>query len=143
MASKSLQHPGTDEKTSLRMARMPREGTQPELAVRKILRELGIRYRVNSPTLPGRPDLSSSKHKVAVFVHGCFWHGHASCDRFSLPASNQLWWQEKIRENRRRDERKERELKDLGFRIVVVWECEVAKLDKLKKKLAAVFKVSG
>ena len=132
-------HPGTDQATSRRMARMPRAGTGPEKEVRKIIRELGVRYRLNSKTLPGKPDIASKSRKLAIFVHGCFWHGHTSCGNFSLPKANRLWWQTKIRENRARDDRKSAELVSQGFRVVTVWECELKKPARLKKKLSAIF----
>jgi DNA mismatch endonuclease (patch repair protein) len=114
---------------------MPRSGTQPEIEVGRILRAFGLRARRNVRSLPGKPDFASKKLRFAVFVHGCFWHGHAGCAKATTPRSNTWWWKMKIAENRMRDRRKHRELVQLGYRVLTVWECELKNLDKVKAKI--------
>lgn len=104
------------------MAAVRSRDTGPEMAVRRALHARGYRYRLHVKDLPGRPDIVLARHSAVVFVHGCFWHGHA-CTRFSLPATRAGWWAEKIERNRRRDARNARELRERGWRVFVVWEC--------------------
>lgn len=110
--------------TSRRMAAVRKEGTKPELAVRRVLWRLGIRLRSNVTGLPGTPDLANKKLQLAIFVHGCFWHQHAGCPRSRQPKTHRWWWRTKLRENVARDDRKVLELRKLGFRVVIVWECQ-------------------
>ena len=106
------------------MRAIPQSGTKPETLVRSALRTLGLRVRNNVRGLPGSPDVANKSRRFAVFVHGCFWHGHPGCSRYTVPKTNRRQWQKKVLDNRARDRRKERELRTLGFRVVVVWECE-------------------
>lgn len=106
------------------MTRVRQKDTAPEIAVRKYLHNAGLRYVLHSRALPGRPDLAFPKYGVALFVHGCYWHGH-SCRAGRPPTSNTGYWRPKLEENKKRDIRKEDELRDLGWRVVTVWECEV------------------
>ncbi len=131
-------HPGTSDRISKRMSRIPRAGTRPEVEVGRASREVGLNVRQLGKGLPGTPDLVSRGKKLAIFVHGCFWHGHTGCERAKVPRTNTWWWRAKINENRQRDARKEREIKDLGYRVVIVWECELADMTSLKRKLRAV-----
>lgn len=108
------------------MKRVRRSGTKPEEDVAVLLRELGIRMRRNVKGLPGTPDFANKSRKIAVFVHGCFWHGHIDCKLARTPSSNSEFWSEKLRVNRRRDSRKARLLRQLGFRVVTIWQCEIA-----------------
>lgn len=119
---------------------MPRKATQPELAVRRILRGMNLYFRQNVTNLPGKPDLASKKHRFAIFVHGCFWHGHVGCPRATLPTSNRWWWREKIEDNRNRDDRKEAALKALGFRVLTIWACELEQPLKVERRLRAATK---
>lgn len=96
--------------------------TRIEVAVRKALFVRGFRYRVNDRRLPGKPDMVFPKHHAVVFVHGCYWHGH-DCALFRLPSSNREFWETKISANRTRDVRTQQALRDLGWRVAVVWEC--------------------
>lgn len=128
-------HPGTTQRHSQRLAKVRQSGTTAEVEVGKLLRECGLHLRRNVRDLPGRPDLASKKQKLAVFVHGCFWHGHAGCPRAAIPKANGWWWREKMRENRARDIRKSRELRELGYRVVTVWECELRKRSQLLRRL--------
>lgn len=102
------------------------KGTGPELAVRRALWASGLRgYRVNLQNLPGKPDIVFTRQRVAVLVHGCFWHGCQQCSNYRLPKSNSVFWEQKLKENKRRDDRTESALSQLHFTVVIVWECEV------------------
>lgn len=107
---------------SAQMQRMPRAATAPELALRRELHRLGVRFRVNHPGLPGRPDIAMTRAKVAVFVDGCFWHRCA--EHATLPKNNAQWWAEKLERNVQRDREKDEALSALGWLAVHVWEHE-------------------
>ncbi|NWG75487.1 MAG: DNA mismatch endonuclease Vsr [Rubrivivax sp.] len=115
----------TTEQRSKRMRGIRQKDTSLELLVRKELHRRGLRYRLGGRGLPGRPDLVFPKHKAVVFVHGCFWHAH-DCRLGKRPASNVGFWEQKALANRERDARKEAELRALGWRVFVVWQCELA-----------------
>lgn len=115
----------TDPVTSRRMAGVRRNATGPELFVRAHLRRLGMHYRCNCRGLPGSPDLANKKRKWAIFIHGCFWHGHPHCSRATTPKRNRSFWIEKIKANKLRDLRKEQELRAAGFDVLIVWECQI------------------
>jgi len=112
----------TKEARSALMSRVRQSGTTPEVSLRKRLHAMGLRYTLNSKLLPGRPDLAFPRYGVAVFVHGCFWHGH-SCRAGRSSSTNHDYWLQKIAANRLRDERKKAELLELGWRVMTVWEC--------------------
>ena len=115
----------TPEQRSAVMARIKGRDTGPERAVRRLLTGMGLRYRLQRRDLPGRPDLALGPRRVAVFVHGCFWHGH-DCPRGSRkPKANAEFWAAKIARNRARDARSVDELAACGWRALVVWECEL------------------
>lgn len=103
-----------------------RTGTRPELAVRRALWAAGLRgYRVDTKKLPGRPDIVFNRAKIAIFVHGCFWHQCPTCRRNLTPTNNAGKWAEKFRRNRERDAEKQAELESRGYRVMVVWECRI------------------
>ncbi len=106
------------------MKRVKRADTKPEVTLRKELHRMGFRYVIGDKRLPGTPDLVFPKYGAAVFVHGCFWHGH-ECRQGRTPTSNVEYWGPKIVANRARDARKEQALRDLGWRVFNVWECEL------------------
>ena len=108
-----------------RMSRVRQRDTAPELAVRKVLAAAGIRSRVCPKGLPGRPDIVNRTRRWALFVHGCFWHGHAGCGLARLPKTNNTFWTEKIEGNKTRDDRKKNELLALGLRVYTVWQCQL------------------
>jgi DNA mismatch endonuclease (patch repair protein) len=112
------------ERRSELMKRVKRANTRPEVLVRKELHRRGLRFVIADSRLPGSPDLVFPKYKAVLFVHGCFWHGH-HCKKGRLPSSNVDFWTKKIAGNRARDTRKEQDLKLLGWRVLLVWECEV------------------
>lgn len=127
-----------DDARSRLMKRVRRQGTDAELRVGELIRDLGARYRRNVKTLPGSPDFANRAKGWAVFVHGCFWHGHEPCLRATLPRHNRLLWKAKLEANRARDSRKARDLESLGFRVTTVWECELSDGSKLSRRLARV-----
>ncbi len=97
--------------------------TQPEMMIRRHLHAHGFRYRLCRKDLPGKPDIVLPRWKVAVFAHGCFWHGHQGCALFRVPKTRTQFWSEKIARNAQRDEAAIGALSDLGWRVAVVWEC--------------------
>ena len=113
------------------MSRIRSKNNAPEEKVRKFLFSKGFRYRKNDKKLPGCPDIVLPKYKTVIFVNGCFWHKH-NCKRFVWPSSNEDYWKKKILRNVERDEINIKELKDLGWKVLVVWECELkeATIDK-------------
>lgn len=116
-----------------------------ELEVARVVRDLGHRVTANSESLPGRPDLSNRRKMWAIFVHGCFWHGHPHCRKTKggrtgrIPITNRAFWVEKIAGNRARDACKARELRRKGFRVLTVWECEVRDTPRLIRRLSKFF----
>lgn len=107
------------------MAAIKGKDTKPEMIVRKYLFSRGLRFRVQVRKLPGTPDIVLPKYKTAIFVNGCFWHGHEGCKYFRLPKSNVEFWKEKIERNIERDKESMQALFDLGWKVVRVWECEL------------------
>lgn len=107
------------------MKRVGCKDTAPELAVRRYLHSVGLRYALHRRDLPGKPDLVLPRRRSVVFVHGCFWHGHG-CRHGSVKAkSNSAYWLAKIEDNRRRDRHQQAELRQLGWRVEIIWECQV------------------
>lgn len=113
------------QKRSEIMSHVTGKETKPEIMVRKYLFARGLRYRKNVKQLPGTPDIVFPKYKTAVFVNGCFWHGHKECKYSHLPSTNLEYWEKKIADNLERDERKIRELEELGYRVLIVWQCQL------------------
>ena len=105
------------------MAGIKGKNTKPEILVRKHLHAMGIRFRIHNVALPGRPDIVLAKYKSAIFVQGCFWHGHRSCSMFRLPKSRTAFWGDKIGSNTLRDETSRNELLRQGWKVIYVWEC--------------------
>lgn len=106
------------------MAGIRGKNTRPELVVRSFLHRQGLRFRLHQGTLPGRPDIVLARHRTIVNVHGCFWHHHPGCRFAYVPATRVAFWKEKFRQNRERDARNDRRLRELGWRVITVWECE-------------------
>lgn len=119
------------------MAGIRSRDTAPELAVRRIAHRMGLRFRLHRKALPGRPDLIFPKHRLAVFVHGCFWHRHEDCPFSHIPKTRTAYWADKFERNVARDKRNREALQDLGWRVVVVWECEVGDEEAVRLRLAA------
>ena len=115
----------TRETRSYNMSQIKGKNTKPEETVRKYLLGRGLRYRKNDKRLPGHPDIVLPKYKTVVLVNGCFWHVHEGCKYFKWPKSNVEFWKNKLTENRRRDVVKIQALKELDWKVIVVWECEL------------------
>ncbi|UVV69170.1 very short patch repair endonuclease [Brucella anthropi] len=128
-------HLTTSERSAL-MAKVRSKDTKPELIVRKTAHRLGYRFRLHRPDLPGTPDLVFPRHRLAVFVHGCFWHRHPNCRRATTPTTNIVKWAEKFERNRLRDARAKAELEKLGWSVLVIWECETRSEKALAEQLA-------
>jgi DNA mismatch endonuclease (patch repair protein) len=117
------------------MASVKGRDTKPERIVRSLLHALGYRFRLHRKDLPGKPDIVLPKHKKVVYVHGCFWHGHPSCPRAARPTSNVEFWNRKLDGNIARDAAAQRALLKLGWRHLVVWQCETRDLHSLALRL--------
>ena len=117
------------------MAKIAGRDTKPEIVVRKLLHKKGFRYRLNVRRLPGTPDIVLSKLRKIIFVHGCFWHGHKNCPRAKRPSTNARFWNKKINGNIKRDIKNKTELRKLGWKVLVIWGCEVNKTERMEKKI--------
>lgn len=115
----------TPEQRSRCMAAIKSNDTKPEMLVRRFLHAKGFRYGLHNKKLPGCPDIVLRRFKTVIFVHGCFWHGHENCKYYRLPKSNVEFWQTKIDRNRTRDRREIQGLHKLGWRVIVIWECQL------------------
>ena len=118
------------------MSRIRSKDTKPEEIVRKYLFSKGLRFRKNDRRYPGHPDVVLPKYKTVVFVNGCFWHRHEGCRYASTPATNREFWNQKFERNVERDAREQKELREMGWNVIVVWECELKKPGQLERKLA-------
>jgi DNA mismatch endonuclease (patch repair protein) len=107
------------------MSRIKGRNTKPEMLVRRYLHSRGYRYRVNVRKLPGTPDIVLRKYKTAIFINGCFWHGHEGCRYYIPPKSNSQFWQQKIERNKQRDIEKRIQLRLLGWHTIIIWECQL------------------
>ena len=107
------------------MSRIKGRDTKPEMLVRRYLHSRGYRYRVNVRRLPGTPDIVLRKYKTAIFINGCFWHGHEGCRYYVPPKSNSQFWQQKIERNKHRDIEKRIQLRHLGWHTIIIWECQL------------------
>ena len=125
----------TTSTISRRMGTVRQRGTSPELAVRRIVSQLGIRYTLRNRDLPGSPDLANRTKRFAIFVHGCFWHRHRRCALTTTPRSNRSFWQAKFVRNVERDRASIRALRARNFRAVVIWGCEVARDSLVLKRI--------
>ena len=110
---------------SYNMSRIKGTNTKPEMLVRKFLFSKGFRYRINDKKLPGKPDIVLPKYKTVIFVNGCFWHEHENCKYFTLPKTRTEWWKEKIEKTKITDFVKQEELIKMGYKVQIIWECEV------------------
>lgn len=123
------------------MRSIRKSNTTPELTVRRQLRELGIYYRLYAKELPGSPDIVVRKRKKAVFVHGCFWHQHPGCRLAKKPSARPEYWLPKFARNQERDRLALAALADRGWQTLVVWECELEQLGRLRSKLKKFFRI--
>ena len=121
---------------SWNMSRIRSRDTNPELAVRRSLHRLGYRYRLHRNDLPGKPDIVLPKHRIAIFVHGCFWHQHTGCIDCSNPKTNIKYWGPKLLANLQRDRKNRRTLRRLGWTAIVIWECQTQRTQQLRDRLS-------
>lgn len=124
----------TPAQRSERMSRVRSKDTKPELAVRRLVHAMGYRYRLHGQ-LPGRPDMVFASRRKVIFVHGCFWHRHRGCKNCRMPKSRLAFWRAKLEGNRQRDLVKMKELRKLGWKPLVVWECELKAVDRLSNRI--------
>jgi DNA mismatch endonuclease (patch repair protein) len=115
------------EQRSLNMSKIRSKDTLPELLIRKALWRMGYRYRLHCKKLPGKPDIVIVKHRIVIFVHGCFWHRHKNCIEASRPKTNSEYWETKIAKNVERNKKHKREIEKLGWKVIIIWECNVKK----------------
>ena len=123
------------EQRSRNMSAIKSKNTKPEIAVRKLLHSMGYRFRLHRKDLPGSPDIVLPKYKKVIFVHGCFWHRHENCKYASTPKTRQEFWENKFKANVKRDLEIQEKIKNIGWKSVVIWECETKKVDNLREKL--------
>lgn len=130
----------TPEKRSWNMSRIKGKDTKIEVKVRKYLFSKGYRFRKNDKRYPGKPDIVLPKYHVAIFVHGCFWHRHEGCKDATTPKTRTEFWLEKFDKNVKNDQIKQEKLRELGWKVIVIWECELKRsfqetMDKVEKEL--------
>ena len=107
------------------MSKIRAKNTKPELIVRKYLFSKGYRYRLNVKSLPGSPDIVLKKIRTVIFINGCFWHGHTPCNLYKVPKTNTEWWKEKIERNKERDLKERMQLRNMGWHVILLWECQL------------------
>jgi DNA mismatch endonuclease, patch repair protein len=127
------------EKRSWIMGRIKGRDTKPEILVRSLVHRMGYRFRVHRRDLPGNPDLVLPLRSKVIFVHGCFWHGHKRCPRSKRPTTNEDFWNDKLDKNIARDKRFQKQLAGLGWKTLVVWQCETKNIPRLLSKLEEFF----
>ena len=115
----------TTQQRSWNMSRIKSKDTKPEKMVRSLLHKMGYRFRIHKKVLPGNPDIVLPKYKTVIFVHGCYWHRHKGCKFAFMPKTKVDFWEKKFVQNLNRDRRKQKELQDLGWHIIIIWECEL------------------
>ncbi len=125
----------TPEQRRYTMFQVKSSNTKPEMFVRSLLHRLGYRFRLHRDDLPGKPDIVLPKYKSVIFVHGCFWHRHENCKHATMPKSNVEYWEKKFARNVARDKWAKAELELQGWRVVVVWECELREVESLVDRL--------
>jgi len=135
--------PNVSDERRRTMAAIRGKDTKPELAIRSLLHRSGYRFRLHRHELPGSPDIIFPSRRKAVFVHGCFWHRHAGCSLASVPKTRTEYWRQKFRANRARDRRAARMLASLGWKVMVIWECELSDKAALGRRLKLFLGHSG
>ncbi|MBI4695345.1 MAG: DNA mismatch endonuclease Vsr [Gammaproteobacteria bacterium] len=121
------------------MAAIGHRNTQPELIVRRIAHRMGLRYRIHVRNLPGCPDMVLPRHRTVIFVHGCFWHRHKDCANAATPKTRTEFWTSKFQQNISRDARAVAALEALGWRTMIIWECETGDAEKIEGRLMDAF----
>ena len=117
------------------MGRIKHKDTQPEKIIRSLIHQMGYRFRLHQPELPGKPDIVLPKYRKIILVNGCFWHGHKNCSRAKLPKSNNIFWLKKIEGNKNRDKNNIAALKNLGWDVLVIWQCEIKNQIEIQQRL--------
>ncbi|MDQ6664709.1 MAG: very short patch repair endonuclease, partial [Acidobacteriota bacterium] len=125
----------TPDERSEQMSRVRSKDTKPEMIVRRLVHRMGFRYRLHVRKLPGNPDLVFPCRGKIIFVHGCFWHRHATCKNTRWPKSKLDFWKPKLESNHRRDAMNQRALRKLGWKLLIVWECQLKNLDRIAERL--------
>lgn len=123
----------TQEQRKLTMQRVRSKDTSPEMRVRRMVHRLGFRYRLHKKDLPGKPDLVFSRVKKVIFVNGCFWHSHPGCKAAKTPKSNSDYWKPKLARNKKRDQDNYQKLRDAGWSVLVIWECQTKDEQGMRK----------
>lgn len=123
------------QQRSINMSKVKSKNTKPEKIVRSLLHSLGYRFRLHRKTLPGTPDIVLPKYKAVIFVNGCFWHGHDGCKRATIPDTNKEFWERKISANKARDQKNIFDMEKLGYRCLVIWQCELKDKNLLIQRL--------
>lgn len=138
MAKTTETIPAIDPERSRVMRAVKGADTGPEIVVRKALWRVGLRYRLHAKGLPGKPDIVFPSRRIALFVHGCFWHGHAGCPRHRIPKTRTEYWTAKISRNQKRDAETRLALEALGWKVLVVWECDLKRAGVLEQLALAI-----
>lgn len=129
------------EKRSAVMSKIKGKNTKPEIILRSALFKLGLRFRIHKKDLPGKPDIVLKKYNTVILVHGCFWHFHKNCREGRIPSSNSSFWKAKLERNISKDERNIQMLQKLGWKVLVVWECEIEnQMEHVMHKIQKVLK---
>jgi DNA mismatch endonuclease (patch repair protein) len=125
------------------MSKVSGKDTKPEILVRKFLFSKGFRYRKNVKDLLGKPDIVLPKYKTIIFVHGCFWHGHENCEAAKLPTSNIEYWTKKVTSNVTRDSQNIQSLKETGWNVIIIWECELKSKNRERRLLQLIEEIQN
>jgi DNA mismatch endonuclease (patch repair protein) len=125
----------TKKKRSEIMSKIRATETKPEKIVRKFLFAKGFRFRIYLKSLPGKPDIVLPKYKTAIFIHGCFWHGHKNCKAATLPQTRRKFWTDKINDNKKRDAKNYKDLKKSGWKVITIWQCQIKNKSRQKRTL--------
>ncbi|MCW4452464.1 very short patch repair endonuclease [Kaistella sp. BT6-1-3] len=133
----------TSKQRSYNMSQIKSKDTKPETLLRKLLFKEGFRYRINDRKLPGKPDIVLKRYNTVIFVNGCFWHGHQDCRYFVMPKTRTEFWMDKINGNRKRDLRNIFQLKEAGWNVITVWECELKKIRIEETLIQLIPKIKG
>ena len=123
------------EQRSRNMSAIKSKNTKPEIAVRKLLHSMGYRFRLHRKDLPGSPDIVLAKYKTVIFVHGCFWHRHENCKYASIPKTRKEFWEKKFQANVKRDLEIQEKIKNIGWKYVLIWECEARNIESIEEKI--------
>ena len=127
------------EQRSFNMSQIRSKNTKPEVLVRSLVHRMGYRFRLHRSDLPGKPDIVLPRHRIAINVHGCFWHRHPNCRNATTPVTNARWWKNKLKRNVARDAENSRNLRRQGWYVITIWECQIKDPDRLERRLRTAF----